>query len=272
MQVFYFCVGIIFLALAKFKHLLQGYTTPKPYDVSLVDESIDYDLQIAQRYEDKLQELADTAISAKRILELGPGSDLGTGLTLVEHGAAQYTGFDRHDLASAVPEGFYNRFSSRSGLSTEALNDGRVEYVVREDFDLEALGSPEFDVALSNAAFEHFDNVPDTVCKLTRVMNPGSVALFEIDLKTHSRWIRDVDPNNIYRYPNWLYRFFYFPGQPNRLRPKSYVSALEQNGWTILSLEPANMLSEAYRTYTVHRDFRDKHLNWLSFIICARLD
>jgi hypothetical protein len=53
----------------------------------------------------------------------------------------------------------------------------------------------------------------------------------EIDLKTHSRWIRDHDPNNIYRYPDGLYDLFWFRGIPNRVRPHQYEAAFARHGW-----------------------------------------
>ena len=55
----------------------------------------------------------------------------------------------------------------------------------------------------------------------------------EVDLMTHSRWIREKDPLNIYRYPQWLYRLFYFRGQPNRVRPSRYREAFQRLGWNV---------------------------------------
>jgi hypothetical protein len=60
----------------------------------------------------------------------------------------------------------------------------------------------------------------------------------EIDLKTHSRWIRDHDPNNIYRYSNAIYRALWFRGIPNRVRPYEYRAIFEAHGWTNVRITP----------------------------------
>ena len=270
MQLIYYLVGIGFLALAKLKHYLQGYQTPKPFDVSNVNESIDYGVDIAQRFEAKLAEHASVELGGKVVLELGPGSDLGTGLALVAHGADRYVAFDRNDLAGQIQENFYELFHARTTIDISPLTDGRVDYITREDFDLRALSGSKFDIVVSNAAFEHFDDVERTIHQLTELMKPDGIAMFEIDLKTHSRWIRDADPNNIYRYPHWLYRMFYFPGQPNRLRPGDYRTALERNGWHILAVAPQIMLDPRFQRYKFRPQYVGQHMDWLSFIICAQ--
>jgi hypothetical protein len=47
------------------------------------------------------------------------------------------------------------------------------------------------------------------------------------DRQTHSRWIREKDPNNIYRYARWFYRLFYSSGQLNRVRLAEYARFFE---------------------------------------------
>ncbi len=47
---FYYVSGIFFLGLAWLKHFIFGYTTPKPLPLSEVDECIDYDATIANRF------------------------------------------------------------------------------------------------------------------------------------------------------------------------------------------------------------------------------
>jgi SAM-dependent methyltransferase len=262
---FYYFAGIGFLALAKAKHVLSGYSTPKPFSLNETDRCIDYDLRVAN---DLLAQLAryGGSIEGAHVLELGPGSDLGVGLYLVGKGAASYTAFDRHNLAERVPEEFYARFAARASVPADMQ---RVRYVAREDFDLTKALEPEsIDVVFSNAAFEHFDDVETTVRQLTRVVKPGGKIVAIIDLQTHSRWIRDKDPNNIYRYPRWLYRLFYFPGQPNRVRPAEYRSFFERNGWIDVAVNVSTRFDARGRT--VHRAFRDcQHLDACSIVLCA---
>ena len=266
---FFYIVGIAFLALARLKHFISGYSTPKPFSLHQVDKCIEYDVTIANRFLQNLEKYGVSDLSGKRVLELGPGSDLGIGLILISKGASSYVAFDRHDLAADVPPAFYDRLSRRIPVDLAALSDGRITYIAREDFDLTATVQNGIDIVLSNAAFEHFGDVDATVEGITRISRPGANVAIEIDMQTHSRWIRDADPNNIYRYPEWLYRMFTYPGQPNRLRPDNYRCAFERRGWTNITLQPANRLSAQLSSRTVHSSFRNSQLDWLSFILCA---
>lgn len=270
MDALYYVAGIGFLALAKLKHVLRGYDSPKPYALDQVDRCIDYDIALAERFEANVGRYGATSLRGKRVLELGPGSDLGVGLLLIAKGASSYTGFDRNNLASNVPPGFYQRLAARvPEVDLASLTDGRISYVTREDFDVSAGITAGVDVVLSNAAFEHFDDVRSTVRQLTQVANPSTKLVVEIDMQTHSRWIREVDPNNIYRYPKWLYDLFRFPGQPNRWRPDDYVMEFERNGWGDIRLWPENQLDDRKHSRRVHPAFQREKLEWLSFVLCA---
>jgi SAM-dependent methyltransferase len=261
----YFAAGIVFLALAKAKHVLRGYSTPKPFDLSETDRCIDYDMKVASELLGHLRTYGGTIENA-HVLELGPGSDLGVGLYLLSQGAASYTAFDRNDLAAKVPPEFYARFGERLGIP---VNMERVRYVARQDFDVAAALPPRsVDIVISNAAFEHFDDVERTVQQLSQVVKPGGKIAAVIDLQTHSRWIREKDPNNIYRYPRWLYRLFYAPGQPNRVRPAEYRRFFEQAGWRDVTVRTSTRFDSRGRS--VHDDFRGcESLDACSIVLCA---
>jgi SAM-dependent methyltransferase len=264
---FYYAAGIPFLALAKAKYMLRGYSTPKPFSSRELDRSIDYAVDHANEYMATLKTYGSD-IAGKRVLELGPGSDMGLALCLIKNGASSYVGFDRNSLAARAPDSFYARLAHRTGVDLQWLRDGHVSYVVREDFDLTTL-SADIDIVVSNAAFEHFDDAATTIAQVSQIVKPGGLACITIDLQTHSRWIRDADPNNIYRYPERLYRLFHFPGQPNRVRPHEYRNAFETNGWTNIVMTPENRLDPRFPA-RAHKDFSgDRHWDWLSFTLCA---
>ena len=264
----FFTAGLGFLALAKVKNLITGYSTPKPFAIDETDRCIDYALSLGDKYIGFLRQRG-VDITGRRILELGPGSDLGVGLHLVRHGAAGYVGFDRNNLAGRVPDAFYARMASRGLADPAALHDGRVAYVVDERFDVSTLDW-HHDIVLSNAAFEHFDDVERTVSQLQQVVRPGGVALIGVDLQTHSRWIRERDPNNIYRYPESLYRLFSFPGQPNRLRPQAYRTFFERHGWQDVTLTPHECVPPALAATLAPPFCHDAQADWLSFTLFAR--
>ena len=113
-----FTAGLGFLALARVKNLFAGYSTPKPFAIDETDRCIDYALSLGDKYIGFLRQRG-VDITGRRILELGPGSELGVGLHLVRHDAAGYVGFDRNNLAGRVPDAFYARMASR-GLADPA--------------------------------------------------------------------------------------------------------------------------------------------------------
>ena len=71
---FYYTAGIGFLALAKAKHVLQGYASPKPFDLSDTERCIDYDIEVAEQWLSRLAEYRPQPdpLRGKEVLELGP--------------------------------------------------------------------------------------------------------------------------------------------------------------------------------------------------------
>jgi SAM-dependent methyltransferase len=271
---FFYVAGLGFMALAKAKYLLHGYSTPKPFDD--VQRCIDYDLKIARNY------MRHAEVRDKHVLELGPGADLGVGLYLLANGAKSYTAVDRNNLAGGPDaSSFYERFISSAGAQGgPALYDevksalsgepGRLRYLVRKDFQFStAIPAKSIDLVLSNAAFEHFDDVKDVIAQISQVIRPGGKIVATIDLQTHSRWIREKDPNNIYRYSDSVYRAFYFPGQPNRVRPRLYREYFAANGWGDIETIPSATFDSA--AFAVHPQFagENNELDCLSFVLRA---
>lgn len=264
----WFAAGLGFLTVAKARHLLGGYTRPKPFGLDEADRCIDYAVGLGAMYATGLRRRG-VELAGREVLELGPGSDLGVGLHLLRQGAARYLGFDRHNLAGHAPAAYYQRMAERGLGDPQALRDGRVALAVDERFDVGALGR-RFDIVVSNAAFEHFDDVGRTIAQLSRVVRPGGATLIAVDLQTHSRWIRERDPNNIYRYPPWLYRALAYPGQPNRVRPGAYRAFFEQQGWQDVELAPGEILPPARAAIPAAAFRGDAQADWLSFTLFAR--
>lgn len=251
-QALYYAAGLFFLALAKGKHLLSGYSTPRVIQSGDIPRCVAHDGRIAKRY------AVHVDVVGKDVLELGPGTDLGVGTLLMHAGARSYTAVDRRALIGARSEPIHNALGG--------LPKG-VKYIVVPDFQFaDRLGEARFDVVVSNAAFEHFDDIPDVARQLATVVRPGGKICVFIDLKTHSRWIRDKDPTNIYRYPRWLYRLFYFPGQPNRVRPAQYREALTDVGWKQVSTSPVNRTE---LQGNVHSSFDTSDMDHMTVILEA---
>ena len=269
--------------------MLQGYT-PKPFSIAEIERCIEYDIEIVEKWLKHLNEYAPNyTIQNKHVLELGPGSDLGVGLFLLSKTIRKYTSLDVHDLISNVPASFYDAFftylQKKYLIDTEPLaeelcktnanNNDKLNYMCRSDFNIvDAVKNDKIDIVFSQAAFEHFTNFQKVIVDLSKVVQEGSILVAKIDLKTHSRWIRDKDPNNIYRYPNWLYSLFNFCGIPNRIRPYQYQKVLEENGWKNIVIQPITCLDNKRLDCFQHhldKNFRNNinQMGYLTVLICA---
>ncbi|HRJ52415.1 MAG TPA: glycosyltransferase [Candidatus Thiothrix moscowensis] len=288
---FLYTVGAGFLTLSKVKNSLQGYSSPKPFKVAEAERCIDYDLQVVDLWLTHLQQYTgnDNSLFGKNVLELGPGSDLGIGLYLLAKGCAQYNACDVNALMKSTPDSFYEtlfaRLETMDGLLSndwlrlqlKAMQQGfisHLNYVVRNDFDIvAAFGVASMDLVFSQAAFEHFDDIDATIQQLGVVCKPDATLVIEVDLKAHSRWVRDNDPNSIYRYSERVYDLLRVSGAPNRMRPYQYKVALERHGWTDVVITPLKKLPDDENNYAgLDQAFRDgkNQMEYLSIMICAR--
>jgi SAM-dependent methyltransferase len=198
---------------------VQGYRTPRRF------RHDDYDRAFAHAFEvvDRWQERGRIDPTGRRVLEIGPGSDLGTGAVLLGRGAASYTAVDRFDLASSAPPEFYRRFGN--------VLPGALVFVSDRFPHLPRVTGP-FDLVVSNATLEHVDDVPALFVRLRELLVVGGRMVHHVDAKTHMRWFERVDPLNIYRYSDSVYRTLLdFPGAPNRLLAGDYLDAATSAGF-----------------------------------------
>ncbi|MCX5801534.1 MAG: hypothetical protein NTX17_09135 [Candidatus Eisenbacteria bacterium] len=291
-NLFYHVAGLGFLFLSKARSTLKGYSSPKPFSISEYRRCAEYDLGVVEKWLSFLKGYTgrNDFFVGKSVLELGPGSDLGVGLYLLAKGVGRYSAIDVNNLVEDVPGGFYEYFFERLKCAdiaadldslrgqlemTRKGSSDRLNYVCRDDFDaVSAFGKERIDLIFSQASFEHFDDVESTVRQLSLVARSGAVIVTEIGMMTHSRWIRERDPNNIYRYGQKVYDLFRFRGIPNRVRPFQYREAFERWGWENIVMTPLLTLDgpafERIRPH-LHRDFRDdrNQMNHLSVMLCA---
>lgn len=291
---FYYSFGLAVLLLNKVRHSIQGYQTPRTFAVAEIERAIKYDASVVDHWLAALEEYTRTCpdLSGKTVLELGPGADLGIGLILLSKGARKYNAIDVHNLVESVPGRFYDELfeylRTHEPLAQDRINDLRAQlrltqtgkndklnYICRKDFDISIFANEAVDLVFSQAAFEHFDDVDTAFSRLSKVVRDGGMLVAEIDLNTHTRWIRDVDPLNIYRYGDFLYNLFRFRGSPNRHRPFEYKQILEKHGWKDVRVWPLTSVDSYYaakvRSHLAPR-FRSEssQIECLSVMICAR--
>lgn len=289
----YYLFGLGLIFLNKIRHSIKGYTNPRTFEITEYRRAIEYDFHVFNHWLKYLGLYTGISpdIKGKTILELGPGADLGIGLITLLNGAKRYNAIDVNNLVELVPEGFYlelfkfikdkystpdeilDYLSSQLRMTQKGEND-RLNYIVSKDFDLSVFQDEEIDLVLSQAAFEHFDDIGKTIAQLSRIVKQEAVLITEIDLKTHTRWIRDLDPLNIYRYNQFIYELFKFSGSPNRLRPFEYQNILEKHGWSKIQITPLTVVEKQYLTKIndhLTKRFREpiNQMDYLTIMLCA---
>lgn len=283
--------GFAILAANFMRHRIQGYRTPRPEPTRDAESSFRYARSVANNWLSHLNRYlrSKPPLEEWDALEIGPGSDLGTGLILLGEGLRSYRAVDVHPLLKAsskdLHRGICELTAAQTGTPTETLlaeverfergEDGRLGYVHDPRLRLEDFGEDRFDLLISHAAFEHLEDVDKTVRVLSKVARKGAVLVAEIDLQTHTRWIREVDPLNIYRYRDAIYRAFSFSGIPNRARPDDYMEALVRQGWRDIRFFPRRVLPAEYMERvgsTLAPRYREdrEQMGWLSVVLCAR--
>lgn len=251
-----YALGLGFMALAWSKDKLTGYSTPNTVAADDLSGRVEYLHDVFDSWMRFLP--ADFDVVGKDVLELCPGSSRGAGALFLAHGARSYHAVDAFPLAARETAEFHELVLDcmpdgdarapdveRARAIVRARGgDGLFTYTTGRDFDIVRLvDGRSFDLIVSCAAFEHYDDVEKTISDTTRVARPGCQSVHIVDFQTHSRWIREHDPNNIYRYPESLYRLFAFPGQPNRRRPRDYRRAFQANGWGDVSVERSRIVA-----------------------------
>lgn len=288
---FFYLAGLVFLILSKVRNTFQGYKNPKPFSSLDIEKCIEYDRKIVQHWLNYLKIYTGEKISVsnKSILELGPGSDLGTGLILMAQGANSYTAVDVNNLAEVSDINFYTELlksitddysiNHQERLTSMLLNvskntsiDNGFTYIVDKDFEFEKyFERKSIDLMFSQAAFEHFTNVERVIQQISNIVKSNGILVAEVDLKSHSRWIRDYDPNNIYRYNKSLYRIVTMKGSPNRLRPIDYKNLLKKYGWKNIQIYPLKSIDNIRQISGLHKDFKEseKEMDILEIMLCA---
>jgi SAM-dependent methyltransferase len=247
------------------RHRARGYVSPRPFSASDVQRTIAHAIGVVDRLE------AGGAISwhGKRVLEVGPGSDLATGAVMIHRGASSYSAVDLFDNRGQADPRLYSELSRVLGTAV----DPTVLGFCQTDFPGLPKLQGEWDLIVSNATLEHIDEVPALFRRLAQLAGPGARMVHHVDAQTHMRWIKEIDPWNILRYPSAVYdRLLRFPGAPNRLLATDYVRAAQSAGWTDATVQGDLLADEDYVSRaTLARPFRSAgpDLRFLTFTLVA---
>lgn len=235
----YAALGLVLGAANAVRHRVEGYRTPRPFDESDVGTAVQY----AQVVVDRLEGLGGIDWTGKRVLEIGPGSDLASGAVMMHRGAASYRAVDAFDNRRDVDPKLWQRLAEQLGAN---IDHTKLHFTLATFPSLRELNG-EYDLIVSNATLEHIPAIRELFGVLTRFARPGCMMVHHIDAQTHMRWIREQDPLNILRYSDPVYdRLLSFPGSPNRLRADDYKEAATVAGWADARIIPGRSADPHY--------------------------
>jgi SAM-dependent methyltransferase len=191
-----------------------------------------------------------------RILEIGPGINLGVGFIFALTGAEKYYGLDIYmdpDLFAApqyesivyLLEQFGIAKSLRDVGSIMTVKDGKVEFATdrieylypRQSYDI-PLPDGSLDYVFSSATLEHVADPEKTVQAIHRVLRKGGVTAHQIDMRDHANFSKPpeflkVDEDSwkeLWKDPKRA------PWYLNRWRLSDFKAAFERAGFRILNL------------------------------------
>ena len=237
------------------RHAVRGYRTPRPRAAASPEEELAYARGVVARWTGP----GGIEFGGARVLEVGPGFSLATGLLALAQGAASYRAIDRFDVLMDGAEDVHARIAAALGI---AGRERALRYDLVTFPALPELPDAACDAIVSNATFEHVDDVEGTFRALRRAAAPGARMVHWIDGRTHTRPFNLRDPLSMYRFaPRTYERGLGFPGAPNRLLAEDYVAAARAVGWRRAEIVPDLELDAAY-VDAVHphlaRPFRER--------------
>jgi hypothetical protein len=178
--------------------------------------------------------LMDKGVAGARILELGPGDNLGVALRFIAAGADSVVSLDR----------FYSKRDKQheENIYRELLLDGpqfteKIKYVYGaplEEFVDEFLSSnKKFDLIVSCAVIEEIFDPSSTFDAMNALLAPGGVLVHKIDLTDYGMFrLQGMHALTFLTIPEWLYkRMASDSGLPNRKRLGYYASEMKRLGF-----------------------------------------
>jgi SAM-dependent methyltransferase len=186
----------------------------------------------------------------KRVLELGPGFNIGVPLLFAADGAAYAAGLDKFvplqegpyyarlygKLREPMSPGQRANFDSAIQLSPQiTLNASRMTYVYGKDVTecVQQLGPGSYDLIVSNAVLEEMYDPAPVFEAQDRLLRPGGLMIHRIDLGDYGMFSKyGFHPLEFLTVPDWAYRrMVEASGQPNRRLVDYYRDTVTKAGY-----------------------------------------
>lgn len=197
--------------------------------------------------------LTPMQLRGMRVLELGPGDNLGVGLLFLAHGAEQVVALDKfysqrddahqREIYRALRKGLSGeprrRFDEALDLSHGvAFNPNRLRYLFGHGVEEapSVLGKAAFDLVVSRAVLEEVFEIDEAFAAMDALLKPGGWMLHKIDLRDYGLFSRrGMHPLTFLTIPDFVYDLMARDvGCPNRRLVDYYREKLAQMGYNAL--------------------------------------
>ena len=194
--------------------------------------------------------LSESNVVHKKILELGPGDNLGVALKFVAAGADSVTCLDRFyskrdtkhekEIYEALRERLNNeqqqqRFDEAISLANECqFTPGRVTSIYGDTIEQYAERSEsKFDLIISCAVLEEIYDLDPTFAAMDSLLAPGGMLIHKIDLSDYGMFRKQgMHPLTFLTIPESIYRRMASDsGLPNRKRLSYYINKMAELGY-----------------------------------------
>ena len=227
-----------------------------------IHRDVDYALSIASTWLDLFPDGGEF-FQGKKVLEIGPGINFGSMMTLACHGA-EVTVVDRF-LPSWDPE-YHEKFYARlkdtlknrwphldSTPLDKVLSMGKYppESITLCSCSVEKLvGVPEtsIDIVVSNAVLEHLYDLPSAFAHLARITKPGGLGIHQVGFRDHRDYTRPLE-HLLMQDDEFYGKFKAKQGEfGNRYRPSEMQDLFESVGFEVKDFHPNIVVDEKYLT------------------------
>ncbi len=168
-------------------------------------------------------------LAGARVLEIGPGGNVGVALLFLTAGCRDAACIDTFPWVSEQTDLYRDLAEDADELLS------KIDYRCPEAIETTPLPSESFDFVYSQAVLEHVRDPLATARSMARLLRPGGVTSHQVDLRDH----RDFsDPLVFLQHSDWVWEAATSrsPSYMNRMRAPEWQMTFEKCGLKVLEM------------------------------------